>query len=186
VSEPRPLRVCVTGPESTGKTSLASRLAQWAGTRWVPEASRLYAERKGTELDASDVPLIALEQAALEDAAMRRARADGAPLVVLDTDLLSTAVYSAHYYGSVPARVRAAAESRRADLYLLCDVDVPWLPDGVRDRPRHRAQMFGLFAAALHDAGIEPVIVRGDWDERWRIAVEAVTAMLERCGRAAR
>lgn len=175
-----PLRVCVTGPESTGKTTLARRLAEWMGAAWVPEAARLYAERKGTALDATDVAPIAREQAALEDAAMERARNVGDRLVVLDTDLLSTTVYAAEYYGHVPPDVRSAAQARRAGLYLLCDVDVPWRADGVRDRPRDRERMFARFVAALAEAAVTPVVVRGDWEARWRIAVGAVEALLAR------
>jgi NadR type nicotinamide-nucleotide adenylyltransferase len=174
---PAPLRVCVTGPECTGKTTLARALAAWAHVAWVPEASRAYAESKGGELDASDVEPIARAQMALEDAAISRARREGDPMVVLDTDLVSTCVYAAHYYGTVPRPVADAAGDRLANLYLLCDVDVPWVPDGVRDRPDDREAMFGLFQTALTQRGVTPVIIHGSWDERWMTAVAAVESL---------
>jgi NadR type nicotinamide-nucleotide adenylyltransferase len=172
---PAPLvRVCVTGPECTGKTSLARRLAEWVDTTWVPEASRLYAERCGAALTAADVGPIAREHITLADAAAEQARALGAGLIVLDTDLLSTVVYARHYYGTAPRWVERAERARRADLYLLCDVDIPWLPDGIRDRPERREAMFDLFRRALVRRRATWVEIRGDRAARWDLARRAV------------
>jgi NadR type nicotinamide-nucleotide adenylyltransferase len=174
----RPLRrVCITGPESTGKTSLAIGLAEWRGTSWVAEASREHAERKGAELDAGDVEPIARVHIAMADDAERRVREAGGGLLVLDTDLVSTAVYARHYYGAVPPAVLDAARARRADLYLLCNVDVPWVPDGVRDRPGDRAGMLEEFQAMLAWLGVQPVLVSGSWAQRWAGATEAVRVL---------
>ncbi|MEO6332181.1 MAG: ATP-binding protein [Gemmatimonadaceae bacterium] len=184
---PHPLvLVCVTGPESTGKTTLARRLAEWLDTEWVPEASRRYAVRKGSELLASDVSPIAREHIELADDAVERVRARGATALVLDTDLISTVVYARHYYDAVPAWIVRAQRDRRADLYLLCDVDVPWVPDGARDRPENRAAMCDLFRRALaaraaraaQAAGdARTVIIRGDWATRWERARDAVASL---------
>ena len=169
-------RICVTGPESTGKTTLARRLASATNAEWVPEASRLYAERVDRELLASDVSPIAREHLALADPAAERARARGGALV-LDTDLVSTVVYARHYYENVPAWVERAERERRADLYLLCDVDVPWVPDGVRDRPTDREAMYDLFRRALARRRARVIGVRGDWDARWMLARDAVASL---------
>ena len=167
-------RICVTGPESTGKTTLAKRLAELAHCEWVPEASRVYAERKGGELLATDVAPIAREHIRLADAAAERARAKGDALLVFDTDLLSTVIYARHYYRLVPDWVERVERARRADLYLLCDIDVPWIPDGIRDRPTNREEMFTLFRDALLRRKAPFVLVHGSWDERWAIAERAV------------
>lgn len=175
----RPLiRVCLTGPESTGKTTLAQRLATWADTDWVPEASRAYAERKGAPLTARDVGPIAREHVTLADAAAERVRERGGRLLVLDADLLSTVIYGRHYYGRAPAWVERQERRRRADLYLLCDVDVPWVPDGIRDRPENRAEMLALFEHALRRRHARVARVSGDWDTRWNVAREAVRTLL--------
>lgn len=170
--------VCVTGPESTGKTTLAKRLAELANTDWVPEASRSYAERKGSELLASDVEPIAREYIGLVDSASTNERVADAKLLVLDTDLLSTVIYSRHYYGAVPAWIERAERARRAELYLLCDVDVPWVPDGIRDRPAKREEMFGIFHEALLRRRTPFVRVRGSWEHRWAIASKAIAPFI--------
>jgi NadR type nicotinamide-nucleotide adenylyltransferase len=176
------VRVCVTGPESTGKTTLARRLAEWVHTEWVPEASRVYAERVRRALLWSDVVPIAKEHVALAEAGSALARAGGSRAIILDTDLVSTAIYSRHYYAAVPRWVAREERRRRADLYLLCDVDVPWVPDGIRDRPTDRDEMLGRFERALQRRQTERVLISGDWDRRWDLARSAVASLLDGAG----
>ncbi len=164
------IRVVVTGSESTGKTELARSLAAHYGTAWAAEYVRDYMDAKGAPLDASDVEPIARGQMAREDEAVSRARR----LVILDTDLLSTVLYARHYYGSVPEWIAEAGEARRADLYLLLDIDVPWTPDAQRDRGEQREEMHALFCELFPRA----VIIRGSWEERRARAIEAIDALL--------
>ena len=168
--------VVVTGSECTGKTTLASDLADRYGTAWAPEYARGYSAAKAAPLDASDVEPIARGQMAAEDAAARAARERGRALVVLDTDLVSTVVYAHHYYGSCPAWIEDEARARKGHLYLLLHPDVPWLPDGVRDRPRRREHMHRLFRETLADMGARTVDVRGSWEERRCQATTVVDA----------
>lgn len=172
-----PLRICVTGPESTGKTTLAKRLAEEAGAPCVPEASRIHAERVGRALLASDVEPIAREHIVLADVGAARAAALGTRLLFLDTDLVSTVIYARHYYGAVARWIERDARARLAHLYLLCDVDVPWVRDGIRDRPSDRREMFGRFRRSLARRGALVVSVRGDWSARLRLARDAVSSL---------
>ena len=169
--------VVVTGSESTGKTTLAADLARQFGGVFVPEFVRDYADEKiaatGMPLDASDVEPIAHGQIAMHDRILTRARG----LVVLDTDLVSTAVYARHYYGDCPPWVEQAARERRGDLYLLCDIDVPWVAGPHRDRPHAREEIHALFAAAVEALGVPVVTIRGSWEERYATAAGAVAAL---------
>ena len=164
----------VTGSESTGKTTLAADLAKRYGTVWSSEFAREYLDRKRTALDASDVEPIARGQIAGEDeAALRASR-----LLILDTDLVSTVVYSRHYYGRCPEWITEAARKRLADLYLLLRPDVPWVPDGnLRDRPGARDELHGLFGHALQAFGARTIEIGGSWDERRRLAVASIDAL---------
>lgn len=170
------LVVVVTGSECTGKTTLASDLADRYDTAWAPEYVRGYLAAKGAPLDASDVEPIAHGQMAAEDVARLSAQERGRALVILDTDLVSTVVYARHYYGSCPAWIEEAARARQGHLYLLLHPDVPWLPDGVRDRPRQREHMHRLFRETLADMGAPTVDVLGSWEERRRQATTVVDA----------
>lgn len=155
-------RVVLSGGECTGKTALASLLARRLGVPWVPEFARTYAERKDGPLAASDVYGIAAGQLAAEDLGARAANG----LLILDTDLVSTVVYARHYYGSCPSWIEASARSRLADLYLLLRPDLPWEPDGIRDRPASREEVHELFRATLASFGARVVELGGPWEAR--------------------
>jgi NadR type nicotinamide-nucleotide adenylyltransferase len=167
-------RVVVTGSESTGKTRLAERLARHFGTVWVPEFARGYLDAKPTPLDASDIEPIARGQIAAEEAGARGANR----VVFLDTDLASTEVYAAHYYGTCPEWIREEGRRRVPHLYLLAGIDAPWVADPQRDRGHRRLEMHELFRRRIAEAGAPVVEVRGSWDERFEVARGAVEALL--------
>ena len=162
-------RIVLTGSESTGKTTLARELAAHYGATWCGEYVRDYLAVKGS-LDSADVEPIALGQLALQNAA-------NGPLVIHDTDLLSTVVYARHYYGDVAEWIVRAARARRPALYLLMDIDVPWVADPQRDRGHMRETMHALFRDALEELGAPYVVVSGDWETRRRRAIAAVDAL---------
>ena len=167
------IRVVLTGSESTGKTTVAAELARRYGALLVPEFVRGYAEQRGGVIEFSDHGPIARGQIALEDEYVGR----GSPLLVQDTDLLSTVVYCRHYFGSCPEWIEAAAAARRPDLYLLCEIDVPWIADGVRDRGDRRDEMQSLFREAVRVSGVRTIAIAGDETTRLAAAVAAIDSL---------
>jgi HTH-type transcriptional repressor of NAD biosynthesis genes len=166
-------RVAVFGPESTGKTTLARRLAEHFQTRWVPEFARAHLEAQAGRLEPDDIELIARGQLAAEDALAR----DANRILFCDTDVLSTRVWSETLFGSCPEWITVAARERRYALTLLCDVDVPFVPDPVRYLPNARQAFFERAEAALRSGDRRTVRIGGDFETRFQAAVAAVESL---------
>lgn len=182
----RPLRVCVTGAECTGKTTLSRALAQHYRAPLVPEYGRAHFEAKLERGDASiftsDVVKVAREQARLEDEIA--AIADSA-VIFCDTDAFTVAVWNRRYLTQPSAGVDRVAEARKAsrdtaiDLYLLCAPDIPFVPDGVRSSEFLREDMHNEFLARMTFDDRPFVEIRGcDVAERLAVATAAVDHFL--------
>jgi HTH-type transcriptional regulator, transcriptional repressor of NAD biosynthesis genes len=167
-------RVCLFGPESTGKTTLAGALCRRFSTAVASEYARTWSENFGPHVDAKILQQFFLGQIAESAAAARRARR----ILVEDTDPLLTAVWSEMLLGHSPAWL--ARWNDYAHLYLLCDIDLPWVDDGSRYFPdaSDRKRFFEACHAALEKRGLPYRLIRGVTpDSRERAAVEAVRAV---------
>jgi NadR type nicotinamide-nucleotide adenylyltransferase len=120
------------------------------------------------------MPIIARGQVAAEDSLARAADR----LLFCDTDPLATVLWSEALFAEVDPAVTLASEGRRYDLTLLLDADVPYVDDPVRYLPSGRARFFERCVDALAAAGRPYVVLRGDWEERWRRACVAVDALI--------
>lgn len=169
-------RVCLFGPESTGKTTLAQELAAHFQTEYVPEYARTLLEWQKGQLDLSDIERIARGQIAAEDALARNANR----VLFCDTDPLTTTLWSEELFGTVPSLVQELSEQRHYDLYLLLDVAVPWVADVVRFRPEERQAFFARCQHALDARGHRYVTIRGaDRLERLQQAIRAITPLVQ-------
>jgi nicotinamide mononucleotide transporter len=170
-------RVAVFGPESTGKTMLAEKLAARFGEPFVPEYARQFWDEHGG-ITLKDISVIAHRQAEMEDAAATRAQR----VVICDTEALTTVLWSDLLYNGCPPLVRMSAELRAAryDLYLLMNTDVPFEPDPQRVFPDEagRTKCMALWREALVSRGLPFVEIRGDWAEREASAIAAVEKIL--------
>lgn len=169
-------RICLFGPESTGKSTLAAELAAHYGTVYVGEHARPLLHHAAGVCTREDIPRIALGQRAAEDAMARHARR----LLFCDTDALTTRVWSEFLFGDCPEELKEEARQRRYDLTFLCDIDVPWVDDGERYLADQRREFFQRCEAALIAHQRPYVVLRGDWEARRRQAHAAVEALLAR------
>lgn len=174
------VKVVLFGPESTGKTTLARLLAEHYETVWVPEFARDYLQEKfnRTQIicEYSDLLPIAKGQMRLENELAMEANR----VLICDTDLLETLVYSEQYYeGRVDPLLRKYAKLNTYDLYLLTDIDVPWEPDDLRDRPHQREEMFRAFEQALIDFDREYIRLSGGQDQRMETAIDHIDRLLK-------
>ena len=181
-----PLRVVLFGAESTGKSTLAERLAARFCAPWSTEYVREYWDSHDGVITAADLDAIARGQCAAEDAAQARAEDDGAGVVFHDTDLLTCTIWDDLLFpGACPewARTEAARRARATDLFLFCDTDLPWAPDPQRCFPDEegRAMCRRLFLAKLEATGARWTRVYGAAAEREARAAAAVELLLNRC-----
>ncbi len=177
---PKLKRIVLHGPESTGKTTLAKALAAYFDTVWVPEYARPYLEAKmavsGEICALEDILPIAIGQVMLENDLAQQARHD---LLICDTDILTTHAYSLAFYGESPKALVEALPHQQVELYILTDIDVPWEADAIRDRPGVRKEMLDLFVRQLKQYNRPYVKVSGSTEERMKVAVPAIEALLK-------
>ena len=169
-----PFVIRVTGPESSGKSTLARALAWALDGRYVAEAARDYLGRRGGRYVAADLPLILDAQLRAEDAA----RATPAGFVVCDTGPEVIDVWARVKYDHSPPRVRRAVAERSYDLTLLCAPDLPWQPDPLREHPdpAARAALWQRYRTTL--AGTAGSLVEISGGGRAEQALRAVFAAL--------
>ncbi|WP_040247052.1 AAA family ATPase [Psychroserpens mesophilus] len=172
------IKVVLYGPESTGKSSLARALASYYDTVYVEEYSRIYAKSKAKlnqKLTKNDVLPIAIGQMHLENEQLKIAN----KLLICDTDLLETKVYSEFYYdGFCPDILKKYALENAYDLYFLTYIDTPWEADGIRDQPNTRLQMFTAFEQALIDSKKRYSIVKGSFEQRLNLCITQINELL--------
>ena len=173
------LKIVVFGPESTGKTTLARDLAAHYKAPWVPEYAREYLQEKWDReqqtCQAEDLLPIAIGQMRLENALTKQADR----LLICDTDLLETKVYSEAYYLGYcdPVLEKYALENQYA-LYFLTGIDVPWVADDLRDKPEEREEMFAYFKGALEKYNRSFVILNGSRERRLQHAIQHIDKLL--------
>ncbi len=164
------MTILITGPESSGKTTLARELAWALDGLFVAEAARDYLEARDGQYTEVDLPKIWAKQAEAEDAA----RASSASFVVCDTGPEVVQVWAEVKYGRCPEAIKSASEARPYDLVLLCLPDLPWAPDPLREAPspQQREQLLKRYREVL--AGKPVTEVSGA--DRLGIALRAIAA----------
>ena len=173
------LKIVLFGPESTGKTTLSRKLADHYKTNWVAEYAREYLQEKwdteGLICEPKDIIPIAKGQIELENNMALTAN----KVLICDTDLLETKVYSQAYYnGMVPQQLNEAIDKNKYDLYLLTYIDTPWEADDLRDKPNNREDMFTAFEQTLIAHNKPYLLLKGNKETRLQTAIKTIDKLL--------
>jgi NadR type nicotinamide-nucleotide adenylyltransferase len=167
-------RIVLTGPESTGKTTLAQKLAKHFNTAWVPEYGREHFVNVSGKLTIDDISHIAAMQLQREDEAALKAN----KLLLCDTDLIVTQVWSEVYFNECPKWIMDVNHHRKYDLHLLMDIDIPWEDDGTREFPHLRKQHFDMLKHELDKRYLPYVVISGGFEERLQEAIGVVKRLI--------
>jgi NadR type nicotinamide-nucleotide adenylyltransferase len=152
-------RIVITGPESTGKTELAQALAGKLNAVWIPEYARQYVENLNRPYNYDDVVQIARYQIAQEKQ-YTSALKNG--ILIFDTWLIITKVWLEVVFGKCPAWISNHIKSSKIDLFLLCDTDLPWIPDPVRENGgEKRKELFQLYCSEICSFGFKYEVISG-------------------------
>ena len=166
----RILRIAITGPESTGKSTLCRQLASYYHTIWVPEYARTYIDNLNRNYQEQDLIEIAKGQLDLEAIHSRKAQR----FIFCDTELLVIKIWSMHKYGRVDPRILTMCNEISYDLYLLTKPDLSWQYDKQRENPSKGDYFFQLFIDELLTKKANFKIIEGKNEKRLMSAVDMI------------
>lgn len=171
-------KIVVIGPESTGKSTLCEQLSNHYKTDWVPEYARAYLLEHGMKYTYDDLLTIAKGQIALEEKHL--AAASRSPLFI-DTNMYVMKVWCEYVFGDCHPWILDQIGQRKYDCYLLCNVDLPWIKDELREYPDLviRQQLYNIYKDILINQPVPWVDISGNYDERFQKAVKAVDELLQ-------
>lgn len=168
-------KVVMTGPESTGKTTLAKALGTHFDEPWVPEFARKYIDQLGRNYVEKDLVKIAHGQILEEEQLLEKAQ----QLLFCDTDMVTIKVWSAVKYQRIEKFIVDQIEQRHYDLYFLCQPDIPWEPDPQREASalEQRIELYDLYKKELHFYGKRFVELHGTKKERFQKAILHISSL---------
>jgi NadR type nicotinamide-nucleotide adenylyltransferase len=167
-------RIAIVGPESTGKSTLSAKLATHYDTEWVHEYAREYLNSINRSYNYDDLKFIAQGQLQEED----RKLEDANKLLICDTTLLTLKIWSEYTFKKCDEFILNNLDKRKYDLHLLCNIDLPWVPDPQREHPDKRKYFFDWHESELKKRKINYVMIDGKVSERFDKAVKAVDKFL--------
>ncbi len=164
-------KVAVTGPESSGKTTLSKALSESLSLPLVPEFARVYLTLKHEAYNYNDLIYMARVQRFMEDLYLGTEH----PSIICDTSMLDILVWSKVKFGRVDATIEETI-NQRYSAFLLCKPDMPWESDPLRENANARWDLYQLFLNYLQDHNLPFVELGGGESERLRISTEFVSA----------
>lgn len=171
-------KIVVIGPESTGKSTLCEQLAAHYKTVWVKEYAREYLLKNGTAYSFENLLDIAKGQLRLEDTAAASLTTHHSPLII-DTDMYVMKVWCEFVFEKCHHWILNRLVERKYDLYLLCNTDLPWIKDELREYPdlKNREKLYHHYKDAMLNQHVPWVDISGNYEERLQKAITAIDAL---------
>lgn len=171
-------KIVVIGPESTGKSTLCEQLAAHYKTVWVKEYAREYLLKNGTAYSFENLLDIAKGQLRLEDTAAASLTTHYSPLII-DTDMYVMKVWCEFVFEKCHHWILNRLVERKYDLYLLCNTDLPWIKDELREYPdlKNREKLYHHYKDAMLNQHVPWVDISGNYEERLQKAITAIDAL---------
>lgn len=173
-------KIVIIGPESTGKSTLCEQLAEHYKTSWCPEFAREYLlEKGGNRYDYADLLNIAHGQLELEDTMVNLASND---LYFIDTDMYVMKVWCEVAFDQCHTWILRQIAQRRYDFYFLCNTDLPWVPDALREYPdpAFRKKLYKVYKDILVNAKTPWAEISGTDSQRLQTAVSLIDTVFRR------
>ena len=167
-------KIAITGPESTGKSTLTLQLAKHFGTSWVDEYAREYINQLDRPYSQNDILEIAKKQKEEQLLKLKQAH----QFFFADTELIVTKIWSEIKYQNCHPWILQEIKNQDFDLYLLCDIDLPWEADPQREHPHLREHLFGLYKSELEQRNLNFKIVSGNEQARLQQALRYIETFL--------
>jgi NadR type nicotinamide-nucleotide adenylyltransferase len=175
-------KIVAIGPESTGKSTLCKQLAEHYKTMWCPEYAREYLNQNGVKYSYGDLRKIAEGQLVMEDYCEEKLNAESSKqnaqrsFLFIDTNMYVTKVWYEYVFGKCEQMVLDEIAKRKYDLYLLCNIDLPWTADEMREYPdeKPRKELYNIYKDLLINQTTRWVEISGNYEERLQNAIHAV------------
>ncbi len=159
--------ILITGPECSGKTTLAHSLTQRLDGLMVIEAAREYLEEKGTYKEAD-----LLKIAKLQKDSEVKARSTDPDFLLVDTGMLVLSIWSKEKYARVDPWIESQLSGTEYDVVLLCRPDLPWEYDPQRENPTDRERLLDMYIEKLGSLERSYKIIEGTGSERLEMAID--------------
>lgn len=166
------IRIAVTGPESSGKTTLCEALAKHFKVTFIPEFSRTYLEATNGKYSQADLDKIAQGQ-------LESINASNDSIKICDTDFSVIEIWSEYKYGEVSKFIKELVAKDLFDLHILCTPDIPWEDDPLRENPDDRDALFELYVASLNKHNKRYITVSGEHEQRFEKSLEKISSLLK-------